>query len=136
MNVAFGDHQVSVYQADVQARTIGARAHRPVLYPGRWPSTNVLWRVPSIRSLPYAGSAIYYWDSGPLRPDPANPGETLGTEPPPYENLPNRTGDDPHGDPRAAPAEQQLVSDFFDGAISAGDDCGGGPCFAGGFMGP
>lgn len=136
MNVAFGDHQVTIYQADVQARTIGARAHRPALYPGRWPDTDVLWRVPSIDSYPYAGSAIYYWDSGPVRPDPANPGETIGTEPPPYENLPNRTGEDPHGDPRAEPAEQQLVSDFFDGAILAGDDCGGGPCFAGGFTGP
>lgn len=30
-------------------------------------------------------------------------------------------------------AEQQLVSDFFDGAIQAGDNCGGGPCFAGSF---
>jgi hypothetical protein len=46
MNVAFGDHQVTIYQADVEARTIGAAAHRPVLFPGRWPDTDVLWRVP------------------------------------------------------------------------------------------
>ncbi len=52
LNVAFGDHQVTDYQADVEARTVGARAHRPVLFDGRWPDTNVLWRVPSIRSLP------------------------------------------------------------------------------------
>ena len=136
MNVAFGDHQVSIYQADVQARTIGAAAHRPVLYDGRWPDTDVLWDVPSIRRYPYTGSAIYYWDSGPVREDPANPGSVIGTEPPPYENLPNRTGVDPHGDPRAAAAEQQLVSDFFDGAILERDNCGGGPCFAGGFTGP
>jgi hypothetical protein len=136
MNVAFGDHQVSIYQADVQARTIGAAAHRPVLYEDRWPDTDVLWGVPTIRRYPYTGSAIYYWDSGPVREDPANPGVMLGTEPPPYENLPNRTGVDPHGDPRASAAEQQLVSDFFDGAILQRDDCGGGPCFAGGFSGP
>jgi hypothetical protein len=115
MNVAFGDHQVSDYQADVEARTIGALAHRPVLYPGRWAETDVLWNVPSIGAYPHTGSAIYYWDIGPVREDPLNPGTQIGTEPPPYENLPNRSGQDPHGAPRATPAEQQLVSDFFDG---------------------
>ena len=135
MNVAFGDHQVTIYQADVEARTIGAAAHRPVLFPGRWPDTEVLWRVPSIRKYPYAGSAIYYWDTGPIREDPAS-GTQVGVDPPPYENLPNRSGADPHGAPRATPAEQQLVSDFFDGAVLESDNCGGGPCFAAGFTGP
>jgi hypothetical protein len=136
LNVAFGDHQVTIYQADVMARTIGAAAHRPVLYPGRWPDTDVLWGVPSIRRYPYTGSAIYYWDAGPVRPDPLNPEAVIGTKPPPYENVPNRSGQDPHGAPRATPAEQQLVSDFFDGAILQRDDCGGGPCFSIGFSGP
>jgi hypothetical protein len=136
MNVAFGDHQVSIYQADVEARTIGARAHQPVLFRDRWPNTDVLWDVPAIRRYPYTGSAIYYWDSGPIREDPANPGSEIGTEPPPYENVPNRSGQDPHGAPRATPAEQQLVSDFFAGAIPKSDNCGGGPCFAIGFGGP
>ena len=136
LNVAFGDHQVSDYQADVEARTVGAAAHRPVLYPGRWPDTDVLWGVPSVKRHPYTGSAIYYWDGGPLREDPLNPGATIGTEPPPYENLPNRSGQDPHGLPRATPAEQQLVSNFFDGAIPQSDACGGGPCFSIGFPGP
>jgi hypothetical protein len=136
MNVAFGDHQVTIYQADVEARTVGARAHRPVLDPGRWPDTNVLWRVPPIHRYPYTGSAIYYWDIGPVRQDPLNPGSFIGVPPPPYENLPNRGGQDPHGAPRAAMAEQQLVSDFFAGAIEADDDCGGGPCYAGAFTGP
>jgi hypothetical protein len=135
MNVAFGDHQVTIYQADVEARTIGARAHRPVLFPGRWPDTDVLWQVPPIRKYPYAGSAIYYWDTGPVRQDPLT-GTPVGVEPPPYENLPNRSGVDPHGAPRATPAEQQLVSDFFAGAILESDNCGGGPCLAGGFTGP
>jgi hypothetical protein len=136
MNVAFGDHQVTDYQADVEARTIGALAHQPVLYPGRWPETDVLWNVPPIGTYPHTGSAIYYWDTGPVREDPLNPGTQIGTEPPPYENLPNRSGKDPHGAPRATPAEQQLVSDFFDGAILESDNCGGGPCYAGGFTGP
>jgi len=136
LDIAFGDHQVTDYQADVEARTIGAAAHRPVLYSGRWPNTEVLWNVPTINRYPYTGSAAYYWDGGPVRPDPANPAETLGTEPPPYENLPNRVGEDPHGLPRATAAEQQLVSNFFDGAIQHSDDCGGGPCYSGTFAGP
>jgi len=134
MNIALGDHQVTDYQADVEARTIGAAAHRPVLYAGRWPNTDVLWGVPSIHHYPYTGSAIYYWDIGPVREGPL--GETIGVEPPPYENLPNRIGEDPHEAPRRAPAEQQLVSDFFAGAIQVGDNCGGGPCYAGSFTGP
>jgi hypothetical protein len=136
MNVAFGDHQVTDYQADVEARTIGAQAHLPVLFKGRWPNTDVLWNVPRIRRYPYTGSAVYYWDIGPVREDPANPGKLIGVPPPPYENLPNREGEDPHGAPRGAPAAEQLVSDFFEGAIPASDNCGGGPCFAGAFTGP
>jgi hypothetical protein len=134
MNVALGDHQVTDYQADVEARTIGASAHTPVLYPNRWPNTDVLWNVPAIGAYPFTGSAIYYWDIGPIRAGEG--GKTIGTEPPPYENLPNRAGEDAEGAPRAAPAEQQLVSDFFDGAIQVGDACGGGPCYAGTFTGP
>jgi hypothetical protein len=133
MDVAFGDHQVTDYQADVEARTVGARAHRPVLFKGRWPDTNVLWGVPRISGYPFGGSAIYYWDSGPVREEG---GTTLGVEPPPYENVPNLSGADPHGLPRATPAEQQLVSDFFEGAIPRSDNCGGGPCFSIGFGGP
>jgi hypothetical protein len=136
MDIAFGDHQVSDYQADVEARTIGASAHKPVLYKGRWPQTNVLWDVPRISSYPFTGSAAYYWDIGPVRPNPAKPESTIGTEPPPYENLPNRTGEDPHSAPRAAAAEQQLVSDFFNGAIQKSDNCGHKPCYAGSFTGP
>ncbi len=136
LNVAFGDHQVTIYQADAMARTVGAAAHRPVLYDGRWPDTDVLWGVPPIKRYPYTGSAIYYWDAGPVRPDPLNPEAVIGTEPPPYENVPNRSGQDPHGAPRATPAEQQLVSDFFAGAILQRDDCGGGPCYSVGFAGP
>jgi hypothetical protein len=48
----------------------------------------------------FTGSAIYYWDTGPIRPGPT-PGSQIGVEPPPYENLPNRLGEDPHGAARA-----------------------------------
>jgi hypothetical protein len=136
LDLAFGDHQVTNYQADVEARTIGASAHRPVLYKGRWPLTDVLWNVPTIKPYPYTGSAIYYWDGGPVRESPPGSGKFAGTEPPPYQNLPNRTGEDPHGLPRATAAEQQLVSDFFEGAIQNSDRCNQGPCYSGSFTGP
>jgi hypothetical protein len=135
MNVAFGDHQVTNWQADVEARTIGAQAHAPVVFDGRWPGVDPLWDIPRIAGYPFGGSAIVYWDSGPVRVGPAG---VLGTDPPPIENLPNRSGVDPHGLPRQAAAEQQMVSDFLrpDAQSSISDTCGGGPCFAGGFTGP
>ena len=136
LDVAFGDHQVSDYQADVEARTIGAMAHRPVLYTGRWPGGLPLWSVPGIKPYPYTGSAVYYWDGGPIRETSPGSGQLVGTEPPPFANLPNRTGQDPHSLPRATPAEQQLVSDFFEGAIQRRDRCDSGPCYSDGFTGP
>jgi hypothetical protein len=137
MNVAFGDHQVTNWQADVEARTIGAQIHDPVVFDGRWPGVDVVWGVPRIAAYPYTGSAIVYWDSGPLRVNPTPPPAMIGTDPPPIENLPNRTGVDPHGDPRVAPEEMQMVSDFLrPDAQSAITDTCLGPCYAGGFTGP
>ncbi len=104
---------MSDWQADVEARTIGAQAHNPVVYNGRWPDVDTLWDIPRISSYPFQGSAIVYWDGGPVRPDPANPSDVLGTDPPPLGNVPNRSGKDPHSLPRATPAEQQMVSDFL-----------------------
>ncbi len=136
LDVAFGDHQVSDWQAVVEARTIGAGGHRPVVYKGRWPHTNLLWGVPALRGYPFTGSAMYVWDGGPVRESSPGSGKFVGTEPPPYENLPNRIGEDPHSLPRATPAEQQLVSDFFGGAIPKSDRCDKGPCYSGSFTGP
>ncbi len=137
MNVALGDHQVSNFESDVEARTIGAAAHKPVLYSGRWPKTSVLWGVKKMHPLPYPGSAIYYYDIGPIRESPVGSGKSIGTEPPPYVNIPNFAGEDPHGAPRGEPGtEEKTVSDFFEGAIKAGDDCEAKACFAGGFTGP
>jgi hypothetical protein len=138
LNVAFGDHQVTTWQADVEARTIGAAAHDPVVFDGRWPGVDPLWGIPRIGSYPYTGSAIVYWDSGPLRANPTPPPAEIGTTAPPIENLPNRPGVDPHGHPRVAPEEMQMVSDFLrpDAQSAITDTCGGLPCFAGGFTGP
>jgi hypothetical protein len=136
LNVALGDHQVTDYQAEVEARTIGAQIHTPVVYDGRWPNFDVAWGITPIAAYPYAGSAIVYWDGGPVRDNGA--GGVLGTDVPPLGNVPNKSGVDPHSLPRAQPEEQQMVSDFLrpDAASSITDTCAGKPCFDGGFTGP
>jgi hypothetical protein len=136
MNVAFGDHQVTNFQADVEARTIGASTHVPVLYPGRWPDVDVLWNVPAITSYPFDGSAIVYGDIGPIRPNPMAPPPTIGVGPPPLENIPNTSGEDPHGAPRGAPLLLQAISGFLQPNGALQNVCGADPCFAGGFTGP
>jgi hypothetical protein len=134
MNVGLGDQQVSNFTAETMARTVGAGVHDPVLQPGRWPDTEIAWGIPRISSYPYSGSALVYWDSGPPRPNPTpggvTPGPQLGTNPPPFENLPNRVGQDPHELPRRTVEEQAMVSDFLqpDAQSHIDEECGG-PCF-------
>lgn len=136
LNVALGDHQVTDWQAEVEARTIGASIHTPVVYDGRWPGVDVAWDIPAISGYPFAGSAIVYWDGGPVRDDGL--GGVLGTDVPPLTNIPNESGKDPHGLPRAQPQEQQMVSDFLrpDALSAITDTCAGKPCYDGGFTGP
>ncbi len=131
MNVALGDHQVSNWTANTEARTIGAKIHTPVVYDGRWPGVDYQFGLDPITSYPYDGSAIVYWDGGPL----SSPN---GTDVSPITNIPNRTGSDPHSYPRNTAAEQQMVSDFLrpDGSSNISDTCSGGPCYSNGFTGP
>ncbi|MGB6426465.1 MAG: hypothetical protein WBF18_14390 [Solirubrobacterales bacterium] len=136
MSIALGDHQVTNFQADVEARTIGAQTHTPVLYPGRWPGVDVLWDVPAISSYPYEGSAAIYFDIGPERANPSPPPPMIGVSPPPLTNVPNEAGEDPHGAPRGAPTGLHLISDFLapNGAVT--NVCGSDACYSGGFSGP
>jgi hypothetical protein len=136
MAVAFGDHQVTNWAADVEARTIGASTHAPVLDPGRWPGVDKLWNIPRIKGYPFKGSAIVYSDTGPIRPDPANPGATVGVPPPPLENVPNRAGEDPHGAPRGTPAVLSMIDRFLAPKGKLTNPCGNAPCYAGEFTGP
>ncbi|GIK77647.1 MAG: hypothetical protein BroJett022_13370 [Actinomycetes bacterium] len=139
MNIGVGDHQVTNYSAETMARTVGAGIHEPIVYDGRWPGVNVGWGLPAM-TYPWTDSALVYWDPGPVRDDPGSPdpADVLGTEVPPIENLPNRTGVDPHENPRRTPAEQQMVSDFLrpDAQSHITDTCGGAPCFDYTFGGP
>jgi hypothetical protein len=132
LHVAFGDHQVTMWSAEVEARTIGAATNQNPLLPGRHPDLDPLFGIPRIASFPHSGSALIYWDTGPLRTEG---GESLGTPPPPTTNTPPLEGNDPHGAPRNDPKARIQKSEFLKVGGQVVDVCGGGPCFAGGYTG-
>jgi hypothetical protein len=114
LHEAFGDHQVANVATEVEARTIGAPAHRPALASGRSPDRSPLWGIPTLGPSPFSGSALVEWDSGTPAPPPAN--------------APPRTGVDPHEDPRAWPAARTQKSEFLRRHGRVVDVCGGQPC--------
>ena len=110
---AVGDHQVSEFALQVEARTIGAAGHVPWVGPGREYGGEHGWGIQPIR-YPWGRSAYFLWDTGsPLSP---------------LENLPPRDGHDPHDDTPRIPAVQALKDAFWhpDGAVV--DVCSGSPC--------
>jgi hypothetical protein len=112
LNVAFGDHQVSMWAGEIEARTIGASVRMPALDDGRHPDLEPYWGLPVIEAYPFDGSALFVWDDGAAVP--------------PTTNTPPREGADPHESPRADPANRALKAAFlFDGEIV--DVCDG-PC--------
>jgi hypothetical protein len=111
---AFGDHQVANIGTETEARTIGAKVHRPVLAAGRSPIKEDVWGVPPVPTSPYKGSVLEVWD--------------FGTPAPPNESLPPREGSDPHGAARNVALVREQVSQFLqvDGFFI--DGCGSVPC--------
>lgn len=136
MDIAFGDHLVTNWQANVMARTIGARAVSPFVSADRWPGVNGQWGIETISGFPYDGSAIAYWDSGPVRQDPDNPGQLLGNTEPPISNIAPVIGKDPHEDPRRAATGKQMVATFLSANGRVTNPCAPGPCRAGAFAAP
>lgn len=144
MHVAFGDHQVTDFAAAVEARTIGAYIHAPILDLQRDPTggSQYFGLIPAIPSYPWHGSAIVVWDAG--KP---NAGCSLGVGAPPFTNTPPIDGcpagadpstwgaNDPHEFPRNTPAARLQKSDFDepDGAVQ--DVCNGLPCHTYNFSG-
>ena len=129
MQIAYGDHQVSMYAGAAEARSIGADAYEPggtpasALTPGggRTANFNLLYGlkpVPTDGS--YTGSVFEVWDSGP--------GHTLN---PPLGNIApadTSTNLDPHGDPRATPLAQQQIAAFLQPNGTFVNVCAGQPC--------
>ena len=127
LQVGFGDHQVADVTTEVEARTIGARVHRPGIAAGRdrytdrpypdQPAGEFFQGVPSLES-GYDGSGVVFYDTGD------NP-------PPPAGNVPPREGDDPHENVRRDPKARDQKAAFLSTNGRIVDYCGGMPCTAG-----
>jgi hypothetical protein len=111
---AFGDHQVANIATEVMARTIGARLRAPGLADGRSPDVTPFWGIRTVDQFPHhGGSYLVVWD--------------FGTPAPPVANVPNREGEDPHGQGRDQDEVLNMARAFLqDGDLV--DTCGGGPC--------
>jgi hypothetical protein len=111
---AVGDHQVSEFALQVEARTIGAAGHVPYVAPDREVGGEHGWGITPIAKYPWRGSAYFLWDTGsPLSP---------------LENLPPREGHDPHDDTPRIPAVQALKDAFWHPRGVVRDVCSGAPC--------
>jgi hypothetical protein len=122
MQIAYGDFQVSMYAAAVEARTVGAFAYLPALEEtsNRIRDTQLLFAIPPPPAGHSGGPAIVVWDSGPGR-----------TQPPPIEGLPPPAGSgnlDSHEDPRYTPAAQLQISEFLQPSGAVADVCAAQPC--------
>ena len=119
LHVSVGDWQVSTWQADALARTIGGvSARRPAIAPGRTLERSQLFGIPTIASFPFAGSAIVYWDAG---------ADFTGVTP--TADVAPKGGHDPHFVPRQTPAARTQKSEFLKPSGSVVDVCAAGaPC--------
>ncbi len=133
-DTAFGDHLVTNWQTNVEARTVGAKAVMPLVTDSRWPGVDGDWGIDQITSYPHYGSAVAYWDSGPLRPG-SGPGGLDGTDPPPITNTAPANGVDPHEFPRISDSAVEMIDAFLRNGGAVTNPCAPGPCLAGGWTG-
>ncbi|MDH3685022.1 MAG: hypothetical protein OEP95_02295 [Myxococcales bacterium] len=131
--VAFGDHQVAPFTAEVAARSNGTAIHTPVLDPGLIvPEVDPYFDIPAIPAYPYDGSAIVIWDSGnPPPPIGSTPPVPIMDGEPGYDELSQCAkdhGSDPHECPRRHIDGREQKSEFLknDGVVI--DACGGMAC--------
>jgi hypothetical protein len=117
------------------ARTVGASIRLPAVDPGRHPAgANAYWGIPVIGSYPFAGNAMVVGEIGPLR---IEDGEEKGTTPPPLDNVPNRSGVDPHGpDWSEQPDGYLAIGTFLSPLGWLPAVCGTAPCYLDGWTGP
>jgi hypothetical protein len=127
MQIAYGDFQVTNYAAAVKARTAGVPAYKPPIdLPERGQDENLLYRIPAIQKLPFKGSALVVWDSGP----------GFNTPPPLTNTAPEEpaNGLDPHFEPRRSASARIQKSEFLKPAGRVVDVCNGVPCHTDAFI--
>src|SRR5262249_5336028 len=111
---AVGDHQVSEFALQVEARTIGAAGHVPYVAPDREFGGEHGFDITPIPRYPWKRSTYFLFDTG--------------ADLSPLENRPPRTGHDPHDDTPKIPAAQALKDTFWHPGGSVSDVCSGAPC--------
>ena len=116
---AFGDHQVSEWALQVEARTIRAYAHLPLVAGDRARSKEYAFGFEPVTD-GQTGSAFFLFDTG--------------SPPSPFENLPPREGHDPHDDTPRIPIAQAIKDAFMRPAGTIVDACGDGPCVGDPFL--
>ena len=151
LQLAYGDHQVTNYAAEVEARTIGARVETPALDPGRHWDVNPFLDIPAISSYPFSGpAAMVYYDGGPIGFDgnqdctDEHGSPQHGTAPPPLVELPPNPpsvyGCDPHSYPRRSvdgvghDTSWLQPNGFIDQCVDPGPVAR--PCYSNGYTGP
>ncbi len=119
LHPAFGDHQVTMWSADVMARTVGASVDRSrVAAERREPVGFNNPELPGFEVTDYlnpahaAGSGLMYWDE-PWPDDPWQDCAGMNNPVPPVGNVPPRAGDDPHECPRRQAAARCQKSHFL-----------------------
>jgi hypothetical protein len=162
LHPSFGDHQVSMYTAEVMARTVGAGVHCPAVVAGtdpqrgpavlpgphplvgndpldhdrRHPDDEPYFGIPCIAAYPFSGNALAVWDSGPTK-NPDGSTRPDGVAPPPTDNTPPRPslgyGADPHSFPRTTFEARRQKAEFLKSGGAVIDTCGGEPCVTRGF---
>lgn len=136
MTVAFGDHQVANITSQNIARTLGIPMYQPALPVGATIVPQPFYGIDPIRSFPWAGSALFYWDSGTLAPPLGNITPTMS-----QRYIADCTGAnadqadsprcaDPHEDPRRQPGVIEQKAQFFQPEGVVIDPCGDAPCIS------
>lgn len=121
----WGDHQVTNWATLVEARSVGAKIHAPMVAPSRRVGREPFWGIKPITSYPYRGSvAMFFWDIGPLR---VVRGQLVGSAPPPIANVPNYVGQDPHSHIRSTVMVNQ-ISRFLEPNGVVTNPCDAIPC--------
>jgi hypothetical protein len=112
LHPALGDHQVSMWTADVMARTLGARVDRSRIDPARNPDDVEYY---ALEALDYddtehqSGSGLVIWDE----PWGGERCHDQSTAVPPIGNTPPDQGDDPHECPRREAVGRCQKSNFL-----------------------
>ncbi|MEQ1439144.1 PKD domain-containing protein [Fontimonas sp. SYSU GA230001] len=126
LHPAFGDHQVTMWSAEVMARTVGAPVDRRRVAVDRHPDHDQYFALQPLDYTDIAqagGSALVVWDE-PWSSQNSGTCNGYHTSPPPVGNLPpgDVAGDDPHECPRRdAQARCQMSHFLLRSAVADGD---------------